>query len=293
MTDAPPAAVQAATPAPGSQTSSAGMPAGPSTSPVNSASAASKANQQAAAAGENQGLTNQDQSQSVVPPTQEGVAPEATPAPATLETPRFTPSGNETIDQVTNLLVNKNFEGATDIISEVTGTQELSLASKAKLVDELGADVAGLVINQLESSVAAVKEAGAAEGKRLKDYAFKKFGGSNPEETWSGLQDFAKGQTANLSADDRIAMNEMLSAGGIKAELVIDSLYSKYKESDQYISRPALMQGDKTIQSNTQMLSKVEYQSQIGPAINKYGETSQEVASLRQRRSFSLAQGYN
>lgn len=293
MTDAPPAAVQATTPAPGSQTSTSGMPAGPSSSPVNSASAASKANQQAVAAGENQGLTNQDQAQSVVTPTQEGIAPETTPTPATLETPRFQSSGNETIDQVTNLLHNKSFDGANDIIAEVTNTQELSLASKAKLVDELGSDVAQLVINQLETSVAAVKEAGAAEGKRLKDYAFNKFGGNDPEETWTGLQQFAQGQTANLSTDDRKAMNEMLSAGGIKAELVIDSLYSKYKESDQYINRPKLMQGDETIRSNTNMVSKKEYQEQIGPAINKYGEASQEVQALRQRRSFSLAQGYN
>ena len=150
-----------------------------------------------------------------------------------------------------------------------------------------------MVINQLENSVAAVKEAGAVEGKRLKDYAFNKFGGNNPEETWSGLQQFAQSQSSNLSSEDRSAMNEMLSAGGIKAELVIDSLYSKYKDSDQYIERPALMQGDQATQSNVSMLSKKDYQSQIGPAIAKFGESSQEVTALRQRRQFSLLRGYN
>lgn len=292
MSDAPPAAVQSATPAPGSQTATAGMPAGPSSSPVNSASAASNANQAAAAAGENQGLTNQDNAKESTN-DQQTIAPQATDTPATLDTPRFQPSGNAHIDQVTNLLYNSQFEGSDAVINEVVTNQELSLTSKAKLVDKLGADVAALVINQLETSVAAVKEAGAVEGKRLKDYAFDKFGGANPEETWTGLQQFAQGQTANLSAEDRKSMNEMLSAGGIKAELVIDSLYSKYKSSDSYIERPTLMQGDKTIQSSMVLVSKKEYQDQIGPAIQKYGESSQEVQGLRQRRSFSLQKGYN
>lgn len=288
MSDAPPAAVQAVKPAPGSVVATPGVPAGPSSSPVNATSAASNANQQAAAAGENQGLTNQD---NAPPPTD---TPDAPSTPPSLDTPRtYQPSGNEHIDQVTNLLNNANFDGAGDIITEVIGTQELSLTSKAKLVDELGNDVAQLVINQLESSVAAVREAGEAEGKRLKDYAFSKFGGNNSEETWAGLQQFARSESVNLSADDRKSMNEMLSAGGIKAELVIDSLFTKYKASDQYVDRPALMQGDMGTQNSNALLSKKEYQAQIGPAVNKFGENSQEVQALRQRRKFSLMKGYN
>ena len=87
-------------------------------------------------------------------------------------------------------------------------------------------------------------------------------------------------------------MNEMLSAGGIKAELVIDSLFSKYKASGKYIERPALMQGDEVTQSTNAIMSKKEYQEQIGPAVAKYGESSQEVQALRQRRQFSLMKGY-
>lgn len=288
MSDAPPAAVQATTPVNAQKPATPGQPAGPSSSPVNATSAASKANQQAVAAGENHGLTNQDNA-----PQTELSAPEAQAAPQLNTGERFKPSGNEHIDQVTNLLYNANFEGSDSIIDEVVSTQELSLTSKAQLVDKLGADVAQLVINQLETSVQQVREAGAAEGKRLKDYAFQKFGGADPEETWAGLQQFAQSQSANISSEDRKAMNEMLSAGGIKAELVIDSLFSKYKESGNYIERPVLMQGDKTTQSNVSMVSRKEYQEQIGPAINKYGESSQEVQSLRQRRQFSLLRGYN
>ena len=294
MSDAPPAAVAAVTPAPGSVVSTPGTLAGPSASPVNAISSASKANQQAVAAGENKGLTNQDGTPATPPDTPPATPPVTEAGTASLDAGKtFVPSGNKQIDQVTSLLSNANFDGADGIINEVISTQELSLTSKAKLVDELGNDVAQLVINQLETSVAAVKEAGELEGKRLKDYAFGKFGGANAEETWTGLQQFAKSESVNLSADDRKSMNEMLSAGGIKAELVIDSLFTKYKASGQYIERPTLMQGDGTNQSSNALMSKKEYQEKIGPAVNKFGESSQEVQALRQRRQFSLMKGYN
>jgi len=279
------AAVANATPAPGSVTSS----------PVNAGAAASKANQQAAAAGENQGLSNQDQAQAPAqeaPPSPEAQIPQATEERASLEPKRFKPSGNEVIDQVTNLLYNKNFEGAEAIVQEVIDTQEMSLASKAKLVDEMGADVAQLIINNLENSVKAVREAGEKEGKRLKEYAFSKFGGADPEQTWAGLQQFAQADSS-LSSDDRKAMNEMLSEGGIKAEMVIDSLFNKYQQSSGYTQKPELMQGDVGTQSGFQYMSKQEYQAQIGPAINKYGESSQEVQALRNRRAISMSRGYN
>ena len=172
MSDIPPAVVTATTPAPGSVIATPGVPAGPSQSPVNAASSASQANQQATAAGENINAPPA----AVVPPTIPPVTSESgtSSEPASLDTARFNPSGNEQIDQITNLLHNSKFDGVETIINEVITTQELSLSSKATLVDKLGSDVAKLVITQLETSVATVKAAGAAEGKRLKDYAFSK-----------------------------------------------------------------------------------------------------------------------
>ena len=292
MSDAPPAAVKAATPAPGSQTSP-----GPTSSPVNSQSASSKANQQAAAAGENQGLTNQDQSQAVQSPeskpNQEIPTAQATEGQATLDPARFKSSGNEIVDQITNLLSNRNFSGAEDIVAEVYETQELSLASKAKLVEELGADISQLVINQLEMSVQQAKQKGEQEGKRLKEYAFSKIGGENPESTWAGLQQFAQSPDSGLSSEDKKVMNKMLQEGGLQAEMVIDSLLSKYQKTSSYTNPPQLMQGDTIFQSGFQPMSKQEYQSEIGPAIAKYGESSQEVQALRNRRAISMSRGYN
>ena len=284
MSDAPPAAIQNATPV---NNPSAPLP----NSPVNAQSASSKANQQAAAAGENQGLSNQDGAVTDQGTNEHSSDLQAAEGTANLERPAFIPTGNQTIDQVNQLLQNANFDGAQEMISEVIKNQELSLNSKAILVDEMGADIAALIINQLETSVRQVKEAGEKEGKRLKEYAFQKIGGEHPDQTWAALQQQVQ-QDAGFSKDERRTMNELLGAGGYKAELVIDSLIQRYAQGGGTIA-PQIMQGDMPSQTGFKPMSKREYQEQIGPAIVKYGESSQEVQALRNRRAISMSRGYN
>lgn len=289
MTEAATAAPATTTPAPGS-TSGTPAPKTLATSAVNATSSASAANQQAAAAGENLGMSSGD-NQTQIQPAPTG-AP-ATPEPASLVAPvGFTPSGNTTIDQIGTLLSNKNFDGAQAILSEVITQHELSLESKAKLVDEMGADVATLIISSLEKSVAEVKEKGAVEGARLKEYAFSKLGGNDADSTWARLQQHSQADV-NMSQDDKKVMNELLGLGGLKAEMVIDNLISKYTSSSDFRKEPNLMQGDMPTAGGFNPLSKREYQAEIGPAVNKYGENSQEVQALRQRRSISMSRGYN
>ena len=278
-----------------------------SSSPVNAQAAASKANQQAAAAGEVHGLTNRDQASANAtttsftegqqqpanlqqPPQQLNSGVPLDPQQQQQMPPAYTNTGNTAIDQVSNLLQNANFPGVGMMINEITQNHELSLLSKAKLVDELGADVAGLIINQLEGAVRTAKEDGEKEGQRLKEYAFQKLGGESAEATWELLQANVQADP-NMSDADRKAMNDMLGAGGFKAELVIDSLVSRYAQSGNTIM-PNLMQGNRGTASNFQPISRKEYQAQIGEAIKKYGEISPEVQSLRQRRTLSMQRGY-
>lgn len=271
-----------------------GLPTNPTSSPVNSQSASSKANQQAAAAGEQQGLTNKDAEGTVTDQgTTEGTpqAP-AAPEPVSLDPkPRFSSSGNEHIDQVANLIANSGVKNAEALVNEVVEGKALSLSSKAELVEEFGADIATLVINQLETAVSSMKKAGEVEGARLKDYAAKRFGSTDVEGTWVALQNFAHSPEANLSLDDRRTMNTMLEVGGLQAEMVINSLGDKYKQSTGYSNPPMLMQGDGPSGDGFQPMSKVDYQQQIGPAIVKYGEASQEVQALRNRRAISISRG--
>lgn len=268
--------------------------------PVSASASASKVNQQAVAAGENvnRTQTTADPEPAVPDPKVPATDPLATaePGPATLETPPpgflHIESGNKVVDQVSQLLANQNFEGAQEIIAEIIDTQELTLTSKAALVAGLGADVANLVINQLETSVAAVKEAGTREGQRLKQVAMERFGGTDPEAVWEGIQEFARSSDAGLSQGERNTMNELLAAGGTKAELVINHLADKYEKSSKYTSVPYLMEGSAAGTVGFQPLSKAEYQQLIGPAIRENGEASTEVQALRNRRSISISRGY-
>lgn len=267
-----------------------------SKSPVNSDSSSSKANQQATAAGEPTGLHGDNKPAETPPPS--AAPPVAQPQDGGISLTPTAPSflhvetGNKTIDQVATLLSNQQFEGAQGIIQEMMETQELSLTSKADLVKGLGADVAALVINQLETSVASVKEAGQREGARLKQFAQERFGGADAESTWAGLQRFAQSPQAGLTQTDRKVFNELLAKGGTEAELVIDALASKYEKSTGYTKAPTLMEGTSANTSSFQPLNKADYQSQIGPAVGKYGEASQEVQALRQRRAISISRGY-
>ena len=243
-----------------------------SSTPVNAQAAASKANQQAAAAGEVHGLTNRDQATANAtttsftegqqqpanlqqPPQQLNSGVPLDPQQQQQMPPAYTNTGNTAIDQVSNLLQNANFPGVGMMINEITQNHELSLLSKAKLVDELGADVAGLIINQLEGAVRTAKEDGEKEGQRLKEYAFQKLGGESAEATWELLQANVQADP-NMSDADRKAMNDMLGAGGFKAELVIDSLVSRYAQSGGTIT-PNLMQGNRGTASNFQAASSV------------------------------------
>jgi hypothetical protein len=304
MSDAPaPATIAPApaamTPAPG------GLPANPGnattirTSAVSADASASRVNQQAAAAGDALGGSAGD---APVDGTTDPLAPataapvQSETGPATLETapPGFLhiESGNKIVDQVSQLLANQNFAGAQDIITEIMDTQELTLTSKAELVKGLGADVANLVISQLESSVATVKEAGAKEGARLKEIAMHRFGGNDPDAVWKGIQDFAKSPESGLTQGERNTMNELLNAGGYKAEMTISHLADKYEKSSSYARVPELMEGTAIGTVGFQPLSKAEYQQQIGPAIGEHGEASTVVQALRNRRAVSISRGH-
>lgn len=292
MTDTAAPAPASATPAPGS-TSGTPAPKTMGTSAVNATAAASAANQQALAAGEQLGMSAKDgQPAAAAPGTQPQSAP-ATAEPASLTTtPSFTPTGNATIDQISTLLTNKNFAGSQAIVNEVISTHELSLSSKAQLVDAMGGDVAELVISTLERSVQDVKEAGRVEGARLKEYAFGKLGGDNADTTWARLQQHAQADTS-MTTEHKSIMNELLGLGGLKAEMAIDTLISKYTNSSNFRKEPNLMAGDQSTQDGFNHLSKQGYQAEIGPAVNKYGENSQEVKALRHRRQISISRGYN
>ena len=204
-----------------------------------------------------------------------------------------TPTGNAKFDQVAELLAAKNVVGYEAILSEAAAG-EISLTNKAALVEALGADVAQLVMGQLDTEITAQRATGAAEGSRLKEYASEKFGGTKEqaEESWTVLAAFAKSEASGLDTADRTALNKMLQSGGKQGEWAINQLHDLYKKSSGFQSVPSLISGDGPTQSSFTPLSRQDYQAQIGPAIRKFGEGSREVAALRNNRSVSKQRNF-
>ena len=225
-------------------------------------------------------------------------AAEPAPAPAELslgETSARTDkqvfsTGNESFDQVAALLEAKSVPGYSDILVEAA-TGDLSLASKAALVDSLGADVAGLVTKQLENEITAQKASGNAEASRLQDYVADQLGMEKGDAAWTGLRDFVLSDNSGYSDADRTALNDMLAAGGVKAEWAIKEAISTFQKSQGFTQAPNLILGDGPTASGFQPLSKADYVSEMRNAQNKFGEGSREVEALRNRRSMSLQRG--
>jgi hypothetical protein len=248
-------------------------------SPVSAAAAASAATQAALAAGE---------------PVVE--APAAAPvAEALLSTPALTPqsTGNDTFDQVGKLLADKGVTNVNAILEEAAAG-EISLANQAALVEALGEGVAGLALRQLQAEMTTVTAAGKAEHIRIKEYAAKLFNESpeNAEEAWQVLNNFAASSESGLSDDDRDALNGMLVEGGSKANWAVNELRSRYEKSQGFSKAPNLVDGNRPNASGFVPMTKQEYQAEIAPAMQKFGQGSPEVNAIQQRRLASQRRGF-
>ena len=290
VADAKPVSSQEGLPSP-----KPGAPAdGPRTSPVNHQASQSAANQ-ARVAAEAPSPVSGDQ----VPKGPADNAQPSGPMDATPENVSLTPTtrtlgstGNETVDQVLEFLGSSGLQDVDGILEEVSTAQELSLASKARLIKELGPELASMVIGNLDRAVQDQREAGEAEGKRLKEYALAQFGGTDPDGVWEGAKRFANSPASGLSADDKKVMNELLGKGGPQAEMVIRDIAQRYKKYSGYQNQGDLMEGNTGSTSMFSPLTREQYQKDIGRMVKEYGESSREVMALRQKRAQSIKMGY-
>ena len=251
-------------------------------SPVSAAAAASNEAQLAAAA----------QDAPAEAPAAEAPAELSLGEPSTkVQDKQVFQTGNEAFDQVAALLDSKEVPGYSDILVEAA-SGELSLASKAALVDSLGADVAGLVTKQLENEIASQKESGNAEATRLQDFVAEQLGMEKGDAAWTGLRDFVLSPESGYSDGDRTALNDMLAAGGKKAEWAIKEAIATFQKSQGFTKVPNLLAGDGPTQAGFQPLSKTEYVAEMRVAQSQFGEGSREVEALRNRRAASMQRGF-
>ena len=227
-------------------------------------------------------------------PAQQPTVPEPTPEPT--PTPeKFEPiinTGNTTFDQVGRLLAGKHPDVGRVLSEAASG--ELSMTTKAELIQALGGEVANLAISQMEGEVQRQRQAGEASASAMKKEIAKALGApvEQAEEVWVDITNFAKSAESGMTAEDIAAVNKMLASGGIVAEMAKNDLVNRFAKSKGFTQQPNLLPGEGGMNAGFEPLSKVDYVSQVREAINKYGERSPQVEALRNRRMLSKQRGF-
>lgn len=220
-------------------------------------------------------------------------APEAAPAPAAPAAEPATSTGNVAFDQVAALMADKGVANYSNILVEAA-SGEVSFASKAALVDSMGAPLAELVMGQLTAEANSLKEANATEATRLQNKAAEVFGFSEDRaaDVWADIETFVKSPEAGLSDADRAAMNNMLKAGGIQGDMVIQDIAARFQKSQGFQKPANLLAGDGAPSTAFVPMTKQAYQAEMADTVKTFGYNSREAEALRNRRSTSMQKGY-
>lgn len=205
----------------------------------------------------------------------------------------YVPVGSDSkLNAVGTLLAEKGVKSTQAIVKSFDETGELSIAHQAELVDKLGDSLASLVVNQLTDHAAAQKNSAVARNASTMDYANKKFGGSDPAKTWAEMKDFANSPEANISAEDRAQLNNLIKAGGLSAQLAVDKIHALHN-GNAAVSTPAdLLNGDSYTTSGFEPISKLDYVAELEKAVNSFGYDSNQVRQLQAKRNASIVRGY-
>ena len=199
-------------------------------------------------------------------------------------------------DKLRNLLVEAKLDVAEvgKAIRENSGKVDLDTALALK--EQHGAEIAGLIINQLEHAAGALQAKQEARDQEVYAQvaeAFKDVTQQSGEETWKELAAWSKD---NVSNENRAEINKLLQQGGLGAKLAVQDLVAAFKESQdaQEVQPAQLLDGDgvkNTVVGGT--LTKAEYTKQLQELMNNGHDynTSPQVAELNKRRMLSMRQG--
>ena len=200
-------------------------------------------------------------------------------------------TGVQAIDDIAKLLTDKKVKSAQAIIDNFSATGELSLADKATMIESLGESVATIAIQQLETTAANIRNTADAAKKDIMEYAAKLFGSDDANLVWTQIQEFARSPESGFSDADLQAMNSMLAAGGLQAKLVIDKVQSVYNSAGSTTTPADLLMGDTYTTNSFDPISRQDYSIELDKAVRKYGEDSQQVNQLNNRRMQTMQFG--
>ena len=201
-------------------------------------------------------------------------------------------TGNQAVDDIGKLLVERKVENAADIIKEFADTGEVSISTQAALVESLGDSVATLVLSKLTGEATRLKEEQTTKTTATLQYAADKFGAEDPVKTWEEIQTFVRNPENGVSEEDRNTLTGMIKTGGLTAQLAINQIYEIYAKAAGTTIESDLLMGDAQTNTTFKPLGRKEYLATRREAVNKYGEGSSQVKELETRRTQSLNAGH-
>lgn len=212
----------------------------------------------------------------------EVVAPVAPAAPA-FNVPK---TGNNIFDSAISVVAEAGID-PNGVYKEFSETGTLTPESRKELVEKLGeAKVA-----TLEAAVQAehAKETQAAEAKVHAVYEFLggKDGRQAGEKLWGEIAAWTKTAASGLSQEAAAEYNDMLAAGGVRAQLAAKAL------KEAYMSSPGFTQPANTLQGDTpaapaaiETISRVKYVEEKGKAMRE--GRAEDVAKLEARARLTM-----
>lgn len=215
-------------------------------------------------------------------------APEPSPAPAPVPVPAFA-TGNDTFDSVGKVLAKAGVDNANAVLAELATKGSISLETKAEMLAKGDPAIVELAIRQAEGELARLKGERVSEVNELKTYANGLFKGEDAELTWTQMQAFANSQA--FTPEEQATLNKLMQSKDT-GKFAINEIAARYRNSAGFSQSADLIQGDQGTAPSFTPLSKQDYVSEVRVAVQKYGEHSREVKSLRARREASMKRGY-
>ena len=226
------------------------------------------------------------------------VIPETVPAePATPETPAepdptelpniaadedggvFESTGNEYLDSALQQMV----DGGVDLEQAFTGMDGDNIQPNMDYLNEkLGKAAAHGLIEGIKAENAKMEEWVKTETNAL----YESVGG---EAAWKGITEWIGKGESGLTPEARTEYNQMLSQGGIQAQLAAQALNNMYRQSPGFSEPQPLTTGDATAQpTGIEPISRLAYSE----ALSKLGtDVGPEADALHARRLHTMKNG--
>lgn len=160
-------------------------------------------------------------------------------------------------------------------------------------VEAHGALIANTLKRECEQGQANYQNEIKANDKRLHEHLEKAFEGITEQsgaETWNELKQWAQ---TNL-ADQKEELNGMLKQGGMQAELALDFIVNKFKNSEDFTQPANLTDGEEFASDFAGTpLSKQGYNDKLNELLGKgFAYDSVEVQRLQRQRMKSMRRGH-